>query len=569
MAGCGSTTLAAPTRWAGCIRSRSTIVRLPISSPSDSTPWPERDWGGFWRFHPWFSYGPDVGLFFGGGVVRYDFGFRKRPYRSRLSSRVGYATEAARFRAELQGDFYRVNSRVHTSLLLRYSGIDVISFFGFGNESTRIDDDEFYRVPQRQYEVTPSVVLPLGPSGSLTVGPTLKYANTELEPGRFITAAQPYGVGKFGQIGAKATAEWDTRDQPAAARRGVRFVAGAACTPRYGTWTRPTASSMARPPRTSRPNTSFGPTLALRAGAKKVWGAYPFFEAAFVGGSDNVRGLRTQRYAGDASVFGSAELRARLGRYYIILPGTFGVFALGDVGRVYLEGESRTPGTPATAAGSGSPPSRRATPSASPSSAATSARPCTCRPASPIERGPATTRSLPRLSRHQGSERVSEGGRRCANSPRSSPYTLPPWCPGVVRGAAVHSSSVGVPSGRDPRTRRPGAPARRMVALKPPSAARRPFRRYAVAVLAAVLVVGVQPLAHRQFGASLDALILVVVGLSTWYGGLGPGLVTLAVSGLGALLTTVRARRLVSYSPPGPMPSSSWPMGCQASRSAA
>jgi len=79
-----------------------------------------------------------------------------------------------------------------------------------------------------------------------------------------------------------------------------------------------------------------------------------------------------------------------------------------------------------------------------------------------------------------------------------------------------------------------------MVALKPPSAARRPFRRYAVAVLAAVLVVGVQPLAHRQFGASLDALILVVVGLSTWYGGLGPGLVTLAVSGLGALLTTVR-----------------------------
>ena len=54
--------------------------------PSDSTPWPERDWGGFWRFRPWFSYGPDVGLFFGGGVVRYDFGFRKRPYRSRLST---------------------------------------------------------------------------------------------------------------------------------------------------------------------------------------------------------------------------------------------------------------------------------------------------------------------------------------------------------------------------------------------------------------------------------------------------------------------------------------------------
>jgi hypothetical protein len=39
-------------------------------------------------------------------------------------------------------------------------------------------------------------------------------------------------------------------------------------------------------------------------------------------------------------VYGSAELRARLGRYFIVLPGEFGVFALGDVGRVYLEGES-------------------------------------------------------------------------------------------------------------------------------------------------------------------------------------------------------------------------------------
>jgi hypothetical protein len=313
---------------------------FPDFQPSDSTPWPERDWGGFWRFRPWFSYGPDVGLFFGGGMVRYDFGFRKRPYRSRLGVRAGYATEAARFRAEFQGDFYRVNSRVHTSLLLRGSGIDVISFFGFGNETTRIDDDEFYRVLQRQYEVTPSVVLPLGRAGSLTVGPTLKYANTELEPGRFITAAQPYGVGKFGQVGAKATAEWDSRDRAAAARHGARLVVGGSLYPAVWDVDSTYGEVHGEASTYLTPNTSFGPTLALRAGAKKVWGAYPFFEAAFVGGSDNVRGLRTQRYAGDASVFGSAELRARLGRYYLVLPGTFGVFALGDVGRVYLEGES-------------------------------------------------------------------------------------------------------------------------------------------------------------------------------------------------------------------------------------
>ena len=34
---------------------------------TDSTPYPPRDWGGFWRFKPWLSVGPEVGLFFGGG----------------------------------------------------------------------------------------------------------------------------------------------------------------------------------------------------------------------------------------------------------------------------------------------------------------------------------------------------------------------------------------------------------------------------------------------------------------------------------------------------------------------
>ena len=309
---------------------------------SDSTPYPRRDWGGFWRVRPWFSSGPEVGAFLGAGLVRYDYGFRKIPYRSRLSARVGYATGAEKFRAELQGDFYRVNSRVYTSLLLRASGIEVIRFFGFGNETPRAGDDQFYRVPQQQYQITPSLALPVGTSGRLTLGPTLKYAKTDLDPGRFVTLTQPYGVGDFGELGATAAAEWDTRDTPAAARRGVLLVAGGSVYPAVWDVDSTFGEVHGEAATYLTPNSTFGPTLALRAGAKKVWGAFPFFESAFIGGAATVRGLRTQRYAGDAAVYANAELRARLGRYFLILPGTFGVFALGDVGRVYLDGESST-----------------------------------------------------------------------------------------------------------------------------------------------------------------------------------------------------------------------------------
>jgi hemolysin activation/secretion protein len=82
------------------------------------------------------------------------------------------------------------------------------------------------------------------------------------------------------------------------------------------------------------------PTLAIRAGGKKVWGTFPYQEAAFIGGNSTVRLGRQNRYAGDAALYAGVELRLFLSRFNFILPGDFGVFGLGDVGRVFLEGES-------------------------------------------------------------------------------------------------------------------------------------------------------------------------------------------------------------------------------------
>jgi hypothetical protein len=306
---------------------------------SDSTPYPPRDWGGFWRFQPWVSSGPEVGFFFGGGLVRYDFGFRKQPYRSRLALRAGYATGAETFRAEFMGDFRRVNSRVRTNLLLRASGIEVVRFFGFGNGTPRIDSDFFYRVPQEQYLIAPSVVFPLGGRGSVSIGPTLKYAHTALDAGRFITLQQPYGVGSFGMVGASAGVEWDGRDRRVA-RRGVHLTAGGSVYPAVWDVVETFGEVHGEAAAYLTPGAGFGPTLALRAGGKQVWGAYPFFESAFVGGAASVRGLRENRYAGDAALYGNAELRVRLGRFFVVLPGDFGVFGLADAGRVYLDGET-------------------------------------------------------------------------------------------------------------------------------------------------------------------------------------------------------------------------------------
>jgi outer membrane protein assembly factor BamA len=256
-----------------------------------------------------------------------------------MGLRAGYATEADAFRAELDAEFHHVNSRVRTLLFARASGVELTRFFGFGNETPRIAEDAFYRVPQQQYLIIPGVAFPVGRAGELTVGPALKYVHTEDLAGRLIGQLRPYGVGTFGEIGGTARLEWDTRDRRAAATRGIHAQVGGSLYPGIWDVERTFGEAHASVSTYLTPRAA-GPTLALRAGGKKVWGTFPYFESAFVGGASTVRGLREQRYAGDAALWGNAELRLELSRFFFVLPGDFGVFGLGDVGRVFLDGES-------------------------------------------------------------------------------------------------------------------------------------------------------------------------------------------------------------------------------------
>ena len=81
--------------------------------------------------------------------------------------------------------------------------------------------------------------------------------------------------------------------------------------------------------------------LGLRVGGRKLWGAYPFFESATIGGSHDVRGYDTNRFRGDSSLFGNAEVRLGLGRRKNpVLPIQWSLIGYYDVGRVWLAGET-------------------------------------------------------------------------------------------------------------------------------------------------------------------------------------------------------------------------------------
>jgi len=318
----------------------------PPANPK--APWiPPRDWGRDVLTTPWLGYGPDLGFFAGATVVFQSYGFRKDPYAGRQIIRAGYSFGATTGKFDYNGDFRVENSGRRYGLRAYASGVETLHFYGFGNETPEQGDDEFHRVRQQQYLLGPSISWPVGPRVRFEVGPFVKFSQTDRPADRFIGTFEPppYGAEDFGQVGLGAGLRLDTRDRPNFARRGALVeVAGNAYPGVWGvddTFGEIHASAAAF----LGAGGYLEPTLALRAGGKHVFGTYPFHEAAYVGGSltgagTTIRGYRSGRYAGDASLYANAELRLFVARFKLVLPTDFGIFGLVDTGRVYLEGES-------------------------------------------------------------------------------------------------------------------------------------------------------------------------------------------------------------------------------------
>ena len=320
----------------------TSVNRAPYQEPprDTSTLGRPRDWGSRWQPLAWIGSAPDIGLFVGAGTMRTGYGFRRLPYSSRVMLRAGYATAAQTYRAELTGEFRAVAPPAIVTLHARASGIDVLRFFDFGNETVDTGSTEFYKVKQQQYLIAPGLRFAFSRAADLSIGPVYKFAHTTLEAGSFIDAARPYGVADFGQIGGAAEFRLDTRDRPQAASRGIALGLGGSVYPKALDVASAFGEAHAEAATYLTARLPLEPTLAVRVAGKKVWGTYPLHEAAYVGGATTVRGFAEHRFAGDAAVYGNVELRLAVARFFLLVPGELGLFGLGDGGRVYLAGET-------------------------------------------------------------------------------------------------------------------------------------------------------------------------------------------------------------------------------------
>ena len=287
------------------------------------------------------DYASDAGVVFGVGLARTGFGFGEEPFRYQLGGMVGWATGPGRAMARVDYQLHDHARGLRLEAHALSSPVEMLRYHGFGNETVDTEPKRFYDPDHVQNRVQGMVRYSRSRAFSIGLGANVSYLESDTTQGAasLLSVERPYGSGGFGQVGIVSEVSFDGRDNPLTPTSGLRIALGGAYYPEL--WDVATSYAEARGEVAGylSPAGSPNPTLAVRAGGRKVFGTFPFSNGATLGGSGDLRGLHGDRYLGDAVAYGGAEVRTHLFRSSVFLPLKFGGLVFMDVGRVFLDGE--------------------------------------------------------------------------------------------------------------------------------------------------------------------------------------------------------------------------------------
>ena len=314
---------------------------------------PERNEYNYYAFNynkfiplAFFGYNADESLVLGAGFFYTTYGFQKTPYASHhtVGGRYAFATNALEF--SYDGIFTSVIGPLDVQLHFiirdpRYTQ----NYFGLGNETKKTTEDKDYnRVRIGQLHANPEISKTINKS-TFTAGLFYQQFDIEHTDGRYIADIPNNGLSpeiferqRFAGINLRY--ELDSRNDKVLPTRGIywntRSTFNYSLSENAHTYNQLATDfsfflSFRKPQRT---------VLAFRLGGAVNAGNYQFFQACSVGGNQNLRGYRSTRYSGDASIYQNTELRFKLFNFTTyIAKGEAGIIGFNDFGRVLLDEE--------------------------------------------------------------------------------------------------------------------------------------------------------------------------------------------------------------------------------------
>jgi hypothetical protein len=296
------------------------------------------------------EYNIDDGLFLGPRIQYTKQGFRREPYGMRQFFQGNIALKTGSWHFQYDADYIRAIG--NADILIRSdfrAPVNVTNFFGLGNDS-KIDlnahNTQYYRARYNIINASAYLSYQTQSWMRVNVGPSFQYfrLDSTQNKNRFVTHASSgldhsdvYNPRHF--LGADARLAINSRNNNIIPTRGLALDAG--IRQLFAVDGRNTALTQVNiDMRIFMSLFAFQRlVLATRFGWGKNYGDFQFPQAMYLGGTDNLRGYRKQRFAGRSMLFNNTELRIRIANFNTYLfGGVFGAQIFNDIGRVYMDG---------------------------------------------------------------------------------------------------------------------------------------------------------------------------------------------------------------------------------------
>lgn len=299
---------------------------------------------------PAVGFNPDDGFKLGLQYSSMVDGFNRNPHTRQHKIRGGYYFATQGYDLDYTGTFAGVFNKVNLQVTGRFAGPTFAeNYFGFGNETVNLQDQlgfDYNRVRLSEFAVGTGISYNGEYGSNFSLGAQVQGIQIQDVNDRFITdLVDPASNTAFYErtwfLNLMTNYNYESYDNKLNPTRGMLFdfTLGGSINKNA------TASSVLF----INPKLGFYNALSrnrkfvlktLVQGQINIGNDYLFYQSAQLGQDTGLRGYRTQRFSGQRSFAGSADIRYSFNQWKTgFVPIQTGVFIGGDVGRVYVDGE--------------------------------------------------------------------------------------------------------------------------------------------------------------------------------------------------------------------------------------
>lgn len=299
--------------------------------------------------HPSIGYNPDDGVKVG-AVANYTINnFNRRPFSRRHSLRANYFFATHGFELGYRGTFMNIASRWNFALDVWYTSPNFsINYFGLGNETANFDDRlgmDYNRVKLQVFRVAPSFFKESRNGSFVEIKAPFETIEVDGSYNRFVN--QPGAIAErlfehrqFGGVeGSYRFANFDSKSLPTL---GMSFFLTAGWKSSLDEIERNFAYGEIGGSFIHNITASKNLVLESRVKSRLLFNnSFEFYQGATLGGDNDLRGYRRERFTGRHSFYQSTDVRFTLGKWKsAFIPIKYGLLGGYDYGRVWLNGES-------------------------------------------------------------------------------------------------------------------------------------------------------------------------------------------------------------------------------------